>query len=212
MARTQNSVSRNALKAEVKQILAEDQDLLKAMAAATLQQTLEAEIDEALAAEKSERTAGRLGYRSGYYGRALITRIGKNRTAGAAGSAGPIPDRSVRAVPAERESAGDGHDGNVLTGRVHAQSKGSDRRALRARVQFGRGQPHCLATGRGTGEVRAQTSRRRLTHSFASQCRHRIEPHRSHRGNQASQQGGQHKGNRRCRQRDRVGRCYVDQL
>jgi putative transposase len=65
------------LKAEVKQILAEDEDLLKAMVTATLQQTLEAEMDEALAAEKSERTAGRLGYRSGYYGRSLITRIGK---------------------------------------------------------------------------------------------------------------------------------------
>jgi putative transposase len=65
------------LKAEVKQILAEDQDLLKAMVTATLQQTLEAEMDEALAAEKSERTANRLGYRSGYYGRTLITRIGK---------------------------------------------------------------------------------------------------------------------------------------
>jgi putative transposase len=77
VARTQNSVRRNALKAEVKQILAEDQDLLKAMVTATLQQTLEAEMDEALAAEKSERTAGRLGYRSGYYGRTLITRIGK---------------------------------------------------------------------------------------------------------------------------------------
>jgi putative transposase len=77
VARTQNSVRRNALKAEVKQILTEDQDLLKAMVTATLQQTLEAEMDEALAAEKSERTAGRLGYRSGYYGRALITRIGK---------------------------------------------------------------------------------------------------------------------------------------
>jgi putative transposase len=65
------------LKAEVKQILAEDQDLLKAMVTATLQQTLEAEMDGALAAEKSERTANRLGYRSGYYGRTLITRIGK---------------------------------------------------------------------------------------------------------------------------------------
>src|SRR6059058_3705373 len=32
---------------------------------------------EALGAEKSERTAGRQGYRSGYYGRTLITRVGK---------------------------------------------------------------------------------------------------------------------------------------
>jgi putative transposase len=77
VARRQNSARRSALKAEVKQILAEDQDLLRAMVTATLQQTLEAEMDETLAAEKSERTASRLGYRSGYYGRALITRIGK---------------------------------------------------------------------------------------------------------------------------------------
>jgi putative transposase len=38
---------------------------------------LEAEMTEALSAEKGERTAGRQGYRSGYYGRTLITRIGK---------------------------------------------------------------------------------------------------------------------------------------
>jgi signal transduction histidine kinase len=44
---------------------------------ATLQQTLEAEMDEALGAEKSERTPGRLGYRAGYYGRTLVTRVGK---------------------------------------------------------------------------------------------------------------------------------------
>lgn len=73
----QNSVRRSALKAEVKQILAEDQDLLKAMVSPTLQQTLEAEMDEALAAGKSERNAGRLGYRSSSYGRALITPIGR---------------------------------------------------------------------------------------------------------------------------------------
>ena len=59
--RSNQSARKSALKAEVKQILAEDQDLLKAMVAATLQQTLEAEMDEALAAEKSERTVARLG-------------------------------------------------------------------------------------------------------------------------------------------------------
>jgi len=42
-----------------------------------LQEVLEAEMTEALGAEKGERTAGRLGYRSGHYGRTLITRIGK---------------------------------------------------------------------------------------------------------------------------------------
>ena len=32
---------------------------------------------EALGAAKSERTTGRNGYRSGYYGRSLLTRVGK---------------------------------------------------------------------------------------------------------------------------------------
>jgi putative transposase len=77
MARKQDSAKKSALKAEVKQILAEDQDLLKTLVTETLQQTLEAEMDEALAAEKSERTSNRLGYRSGYYSRTLVTRVGK---------------------------------------------------------------------------------------------------------------------------------------
>src|SRR5262249_17227362 len=38
---------------------------------------LEAEMTDALGAEKGERTAGRLGYRSGYYTRTLVTRVGK---------------------------------------------------------------------------------------------------------------------------------------
>ena len=42
-----------------------------------LQEVLEAEMTEALGAEKGERAVGRQGYRSGYYGRTLITRIGK---------------------------------------------------------------------------------------------------------------------------------------
>jgi len=42
-----------------------------------LQEVLEAEMTEALGAEKGERASGRQGYRSGYYGRTLITRVGK---------------------------------------------------------------------------------------------------------------------------------------
>src|SRR3982751_3319608 len=44
---------------------------------AALQEILEAEMTDALGAEKSERTATRLGYRAGSYGRTLITRVGK---------------------------------------------------------------------------------------------------------------------------------------
>lgn len=42
-----------------------------------MQQVLEAEMEEALGADKGERTASRLGYRSGYHNRTLGTRVGK---------------------------------------------------------------------------------------------------------------------------------------
>jgi transposase-like protein len=64
-------------KEELKQLLAEDRDLLKGLIQEALQQVLEAEMDKALQAAKGERTAGRLGYRSGHYGRTLVTRVGK---------------------------------------------------------------------------------------------------------------------------------------
>jgi putative transposase len=77
MARREDSAGKEALKREVKQILTEDGDLVKAVVAATLQETLEAEMDEALGAQKGERTPTRVGYGCGYYSRTLVTRVGK---------------------------------------------------------------------------------------------------------------------------------------
>lgn len=62
---------------EVKALLSADQDFLKDMVSRSLQDILEAEMNEALQAGKSERCDGRLGYRSGYYSRSLFTRVGK---------------------------------------------------------------------------------------------------------------------------------------
>src|SRR6201984_39110 len=61
----------------VKQLLAADKEFLKPLIQTALQEVLEAEMTEALGAEKGERSEGRLGYRSGYYSRSLITRVGK---------------------------------------------------------------------------------------------------------------------------------------
>lgn len=62
---------------EVKELLSQEPDFLKSLVTKLVQDMLEAEMEDALQAAKSERTEGRLGYRSGYYGRSLITRIGK---------------------------------------------------------------------------------------------------------------------------------------
>jgi putative transposase len=63
--------------AEVKALLAADQDFLRPVVQVVLQELLEAEMTEVLGAEKGERTPQRLGHRSGYYGRTLVTRVGK---------------------------------------------------------------------------------------------------------------------------------------
>jgi transposase-like protein len=51
--------------------------MLRELVREVVQQTLEAEMEAALRAGKGERTDARLGYRSGYYGRTLVTRVGK---------------------------------------------------------------------------------------------------------------------------------------
>ena len=73
MTRKQN----NAKEPDWKALLAEQGDFLRPLAQAILQQVMEAEMNEAVAAGKGERTANRVGYRSGYYSRTLITRVGK---------------------------------------------------------------------------------------------------------------------------------------
>src|ERR1700740_2850857 len=62
---------------DVKALVAEDEEFLRALVRTALQEVLEAEMTEALGAEKGGRASGRQGYRSGYYGRTLITRVGK---------------------------------------------------------------------------------------------------------------------------------------
>jgi putative transposase len=63
--------------AEVKGLLEQDGDFLRNLVQEVIQQTLEAEMEAAIGAGKGERTDSRLGYRSGYYHRMLITRVGK---------------------------------------------------------------------------------------------------------------------------------------
>jgi transposase-like protein len=62
---------------ELKQIAENQPDLLRPLIQAVLQEVLETEMDEALQAGKHERSAERLGYRSGYYRRSLVTRVGQ---------------------------------------------------------------------------------------------------------------------------------------
>ena len=61
---------------DVKELLEADDDFIRAAVQALLQAALEAEMTETIGAAKGERTEMRLCYRSGYYGRSLVTRVG----------------------------------------------------------------------------------------------------------------------------------------
>jgi putative transposase len=57
-------------------LLGSDPDYLWTMVQSMVQAALEAEMTDFPAASRSERTGERRGYRSGYYERRLITRVG----------------------------------------------------------------------------------------------------------------------------------------
>lgn len=73
MARKQNSAN----KLDWKAVIADQKDFLQPLIREVLQQVMEADMEEAIGAEKGERTPNRVSYRSGYYGRSLVTRVGK---------------------------------------------------------------------------------------------------------------------------------------
>lgn len=60
-----------------KALLGEEREFYRRVVQEVVQQVLEAEMEEALQAGKGERTDSRLGYRSGYYTRSLLTRVGR---------------------------------------------------------------------------------------------------------------------------------------
>jgi putative transposase len=59
-----------------KAVLTSDPNGFRALLQTVVQEVLEAEMTEALQAEKVERTPARLGHRSGYYDRKLVSRVG----------------------------------------------------------------------------------------------------------------------------------------
>jgi putative transposase len=63
--------------ADLKALVAAEPEFIRSLMRAALQEVLEAEMTETVGAAKGERTEERLGYRAGYYGRTLVTRVGK---------------------------------------------------------------------------------------------------------------------------------------
>ena len=61
---------------QLKKLLEEESDALRSVIQSVMNEILSSEMDECLQAQTHERTDERLGYRSGYYSRKLVTRFG----------------------------------------------------------------------------------------------------------------------------------------
>jgi transposase-like protein len=75
----EHTMTKHEAKAEVidlKGLLRQDGDFVRAAVEALVQAALEAEMTEAIGAAKGERSETRIAYRSGHYTRSLITRVG----------------------------------------------------------------------------------------------------------------------------------------
>jgi putative transposase len=60
-----------------KALVSEEKEFFRVVVQEVVQQVLESEMEETLQASKGERTESRQGYRSGYYSRSLVTRVGR---------------------------------------------------------------------------------------------------------------------------------------
>ena len=67
----------SAIPAAWKEAFGQDEDWLRGLVQGLVQEVPEGEMDECLRARKHERASERLGYRSGYYERTLISRVGR---------------------------------------------------------------------------------------------------------------------------------------
>ena len=67
----------NAKDLDWREIFRHNEDGLRGLVQQVIHEVLESEMEEAVGAQKGERTDARVGYRGGYYTRTLVTRVGK---------------------------------------------------------------------------------------------------------------------------------------
>ena len=139
--------------AAVNELFAKSPDGLREIVRAVMQEMLEAEMTDALGAEKGERTAARLGYRSGYYTRTLVTRVGKLELRVPQDRQGRFSTQLFERYAAGRKGAGGRPGGDVYSGRFDPEDQDHHRGTLRARVQR-------LSHQRAQREARSRKSRK----------------------------------------------------
>src|SRR5215470_3109175 len=119
---------------DIKAVLAEDEEFLRALVRMALQEVLEAEMTEALGRREERTGLGPAGLQVGLL-RPNADHAGRQAgAAGAAGSQRAVLDRAVRTVSALGASAGGGAGGDVRARCFDPQSQGDHRGAVRPQL------------------------------------------------------------------------------
>ena len=99
-----------------------------------LREIVHAMMQEVLEAEKGERTAARLGYRSGYYSRTLVTRVDKLELRVPQDRDGRFSTELFGVLPALRTGARGNARRDVRPGRLDPQGQGDHRGVVRPKL------------------------------------------------------------------------------
>ena len=103
------------------EILLDAPAFLREIVERVMQELLETEMTEHIGAAPYERTENRNGHRNGYKPRTLRTRVGTLNLLVPAGPGWHLLHPAVCALPAQREGAGFGADGDVHRRRLHQE-------------------------------------------------------------------------------------------
>jgi transposase-like protein len=120
---------------EIKELMAGEEDFLRPLIGLVVQEVLEAEMNEALGAQKGERTEERMGYRSGYYVRNLVTRVGKLELRVPQDRQGRFSTQLFERYQRSEKGLGGGAGGDVRSGGQHSQGQGDYREVVRPGIQ-----------------------------------------------------------------------------
>ena len=146
-----------------KEIFRSERDGMRALIQQVVQDVLEAEMDEAVGAQKSERSEARVGYRAGYYTRTLVTRVGKLVLRVPQDRQGRFRTEVFERYQRSEKSAGRGVSRDVRAGGIDAEGQRDHRGVVRARIFVVGNQPGDGEAGPRVGAVRAASTGRGIS-------------------------------------------------
>ena len=148
---------------DVKELLAQDADFVRTAVESLVQAALEAEMTQTIGAAKGERTEARLAYRSGYYSRSLITRVGTLELRVPQDRDGRFSTELFQRYQRSEKALVGTLAEMYVQGGVEPEGQGGDRGVVRPQLLGLRDQQHQQVTRRGPARLCPSAAERALS-------------------------------------------------